>query len=70
LTTVEALSLLIDRRQGGDGSRFVEIRNRLVTMLKLEESWIYEMGREKGRDEGFNKGRDEGRRALIQQLQE
>lgn len=50
---VEAVCLLVDRWQGGDGSRFEAVRNELMTMLQLEETWLFQKGLSEGRKEGL-----------------
>lgn len=57
---VEAVCLLIDRWQGGDGSRFEQVRNELITMLQLEETWLYQKGLDKGMSKGLDQGQNQG----------
>jgi hypothetical protein len=59
------LSFLLDVRHGGDGVRYQQIVDEVLTMLQLEDSWIYQVAFDRGIDRGIDKALCAMRRGLA-----
>jgi hypothetical protein len=59
-TMLTMLSFLTEIRLGGDGSRHQQVVDEVLTMLQLEDSWIYQAGARKGEAKGFRDGEAKG----------
>jgi DNA primase len=65
---------LIDKKEGGDGTRYLDILQEDLSMLQAEDSLFYrygvQKGMEQGVEEGFEQGLEECVEKALQKLRE
>jgi hypothetical protein len=60
------LALLLDRKNGGDGTGYLEILREDLNMLEAEGSLFYRYGMEKGIEKGIEQERQRVRDVALQ----